>query len=295
MRSLREVLEAARDSGIAIGHFNISDSTQLNGIVASAQSLNVPVIIGVSEGEKKFIGIHNAVALVQSLQKEGKEVYLNLDHGHSVEDCKEAIDAGFDSVMFDGSKLSWDENIERTKEVVDYAREQEALRQAQGDQNASILVEGELGYIGSSSKMLDAVPSDVESAMTTPEQAKEFVDTTGVDILAPSVGNLHGMLKGMPNPAIDIGRVGEIAAAVPETFLVLHGGSGIQDDNFVSAIAAGMNIVHINTEIRKAYREGIESALQADPEQVAPYKYLDKGRDRMAEVVVGRMSLFAKI
>ncbi len=285
MRTLREVLQDVNGRKVAVGHFNISDSTQFNAIVSAAQNVGVPVLIGVSEGEKKFIGIENAVALVHAARKRGIEVYLNLDHGHSVDDCKEAIDAGFDSVMFDGSKLSIEENMEKTREVVAYAKAS----------SREILVEGELGYIGSSSKMLDAVPEDVESAMTTPEQAREFVEQTGVDILAPSVGNLHGMLKGMQNPAIDIDRVKQIAEAVPETTLVLHGGSGLSDDDFTDAIRAGVSIVHINTEIRRAYRAGIEQALEADTEQVAPYKYLNKGLDAVAEVVKERLVLFSGI
>ncbi len=283
MRTLREVLNIAKEYKVAIGHFNISDSTQFNAIVSASLELQVPVIIGVSEGEKKFIGLHNAVALVQSAQQRGIEVYLNLDHGHRVEDCKEAIDAGFDSVMFDGSKLSFQENIVKTKEVVEYARKNEQ----------DILIEGELGYIGSSSKMLDSVPSDVESTMTTVEQAREFVDKTGVDILAPSVGNLHGMLKGMQNPAINIERINDIAKVVLGTTLVLHGGSGLTDSDFTEAIKAGVNIVHINTEIRRAHREGIEDALESDKEQIAPYKYLNKGRDKVKDVVLQRLKLFS--
>ncbi len=287
MKTLTQVLQHARDNTYAVGHFNISDSTQLNAIIGAAEELNMPVLIGVSEGEKKFIGIENAVALVRAARARGVAVYLNLDHGHSVEDCKEAIDAGFDSVMFDGSKLPVEENIAKTKEVVAYAR---AAGTREGH---DILVEGELGYIGSSSALLDAVPEDVESAMTTPELAERFVRETGVDILAPSVGNIHGILKNAhSNPALDIARIGAIAAAVGETKLVLHGGSGITDEDFRAAIAAGVSIVHINSEIRLAYRQGIERALAADTNQIAPYKYLNNGRDAVTEVVRNRIQLF---
>ncbi len=289
MRTLEEVLQSTKLGRVAIGHFNISDSTQFNAIVVSAEKLSVPVLIGVSEGEKNFIGIHTAVALVRSAREQGSEVYVNLDHGHSVEDCKEAIDAGFDSVMFDGSKLSCEENIAKTKEVVEYAR---AVGAREGRE---VLVEGELGYIGSSSKMLDAVPSDVESAMTTPEQAKDFVEKTGVDILAPSVGNLHGMLKGRENPTLDIERIKQIAEAVPNTTLVLHGGSGLSDSDFAHAIKAGVSIVHINTEIRRAYRQGIAEALQSDTEQIAPYKYLQRGRELVSKIMHKRLRLFSNM
>lgn len=294
MRNLKEVLQDVNKSKVAVGHFNISDSTQFNAIIDAARELSVPVLIGVSEGEKKFIGIRNVVALVKAAQEEGREVYLNLDHAHSVEDCKEAIDSGFDSVMFDGSKLSFEENMEKTREVVEYARIKSPAshKATQGDQNASILIEGELGYIGSSSKMLDEVPEDVANAMTTVEQAREFVERTGVDILAPSVGNLHGMLKGRANPAIDIDRIAHIADAIPQTMLVLHGGSGLTDENFTSAIGAGINIVHINTEIRRAYRKGIETALSEKIEEIAPYKYLNTGKDAVSEVIKRRLPLF---
>ena len=291
MRNLREVLQIAQVHNVALGHFNISDSTQFNAIVEAATNAQLPVIIGVSEGEKNFIGLHNAVALVRTAREQGKEVYLNLDHAHSVEDCKEAIDAGFDSVMFDGSKLDLEENIEKTREVKRYALNR--AKAWSGDQH-EVLVEGELGYIGSSSKMLSAIPEDVEQAMTTAEQARDFVEKTGVDILAASVGNIHGMLKGSSNPKLDINRISDISNVVPGTFLVLHGGSGIEDGDFVSAIKSGMNIVHINTEIRRAYRKGIEDGIEADRDQIAPYRYLSKGRDGVKEVVQDRLKLFIK-
>ena len=290
MRNLREVLKEAELGRVAIGHFNISDSTQFNAIVSAASAVMVPVIIGVSEGEESFIGMHNAVSLVKGARARGIEVYLNADHHHSVESCKAAIDAGFDAVIFDGVKLSAEENISKTREVVEYAREVEAQRQAQGDQDASILVEAELGYIGTSSKMLDEVPDGAGLEKTTPEQARDFVQATGVDLLAPSVGNLHGMLKS-GNPKLDIERIASVreASGVP---LVLHGGSGISDEDFSAGIAAGMVIVHINTEIRRAYREGIEQAFKDDREQIAPYKYMNKGYDALRDVVVKRLSLF---
>jgi len=279
MKNLKEILDAAKSNGVAVGHFNISDSTQFNGIVEAAQRVQVPVIIGVSSGEKKFIGLHNAAALVQSAKDLGKEVYLNLDHAHSVEECKEAIDAGFDSVIFDGADLPMIENITKTKEVVDYAK------------NTSTLVEAELGYIGVSSKVLDEVPEGAGLQKTTPEEAKDFVLKTGVDLLAPSVGNLHGMLKS-GNPELDIDRISAIAdaAGVP---LVLHGGSGVSDSDFKLAINAGVSLVHINTEIRRAYRQGIEQAFKDDESQIAPYKYLNSGRDAVAEVVEKRLRLFS--
>ncbi len=289
MKTLKDYLLDAKENRFALPHFNFSDSTQFNAIIEVSKELNSPIILGVSEGEKKFIKIQNAVALKNAAQSLGFKVFLNLDHGHSVEDCKEAIDEGFDSVMFDGSKLSFQENVLKTKEVVDYAREYEKRT------GKKVLVEGELGYIGSSSKMLDDIPEGAGLQKTSKEQAQEFVSQTGVDILAPSVGNIHGMLKHAKNPELDIERISEIASSIPNTFLVLHGGSGISDDNFKEAIKSGINIVHINTEIRKAYKEGIQQYLKEHPEEVAPYRYLAAGKDKMKEVLLYRAKLFLQI
>lgn len=285
METLREVLGHAAEHGRAVGHFNISDSTQLNAIFAAAKELGAPVIIGVSEGEEAFIGIAQAVALVRAVREsDDHPIFLNADHHHSIDACKAAIDAGFDAVLFDGVKLSEADNVAQTKEVVAYAR-------ASG---RDVMVEAELGYIGTSSKVLDEVPEGAGLDMTTPEQASSFVKETGVDLLAPSVGNIHGMLKDAPNPRLDIPRVEAIAHACGVS-LVLHGGSGISEDDFRAAIAAGMRIVHINTEIRVAYRRGIEAALGADSDEVAPYKYLSQGRDAMKEVVYKKIKLFGNL
>ncbi len=288
MNNLKEAMSSALQNGIAIGHFNISDSNQLNGIAAAAQSLKVPVIIGVSEGESKFLGLTKMVAMVRAAGKEfGIDIYTNADHTHSVEGCKLAIDAGMDSVIFDGSKLSVEENIASTKEVVEYANQVSASRRSE------IIVEGEVGYIGTSSKMLDEIPDDISDSLPTPEDVKSFIDQTGATAVAPAVGNLHGMLKGRANPALNIELVKSMRNVLDEaTGMVLHGGSGLTDEDFTAAIAAGINVVHINTEIRVAYREGIEAALAENLNEVAPYRYLNGGRNALQEVVTARLVLF---
>lgn len=284
MKTLREILTEL-PSGKAIGHFNVSDSTQLNGIFEIARELNVPVIIGVSEGEADYFGLHQVAAIVASLRSEHNfPIYLNADHVHSIEGCTRAIDAGFDAVIFDGVKLPEHENSAGAKAVVEYAR----------SCGRDVLVEAELGYIGTSSKVLDEVPEGAGLDMTTPELAQRFVSETGIDLLAPSVGNIHGMLKNVPEPRLDVPRIKAISEAT-RTPLVLHGGSGTSDEDFRAAIEAGINIVHINTEIRVAYRKGIETALAADPDEVAPYKYLAKGKEAMNEVVRSRLQLFMHI
>lgn len=282
MKSLRETIEAAREAGVGIGHFNISDSNQCNAILAAADAARLPVILAASEGERKFIGVKNIAALVAAARADGKEVYLNADHTYSVELVKEAIDAGFDAVIFDGSHLPLEENIAKTREAVAYAR-------ASG---RDVLVEGEIGRIGTSSKLLDAVPDDVDAELTTAEEAARFVRETGVDLLAPAVGTLHGRLKSGAMPRINVRRIEEIrdAAGVP---LVLHGGSGSTDEDFVASVKAGISIVHINTDIRIAYRKGIEAGLAKDADEIAPYRFLAPGVDGVRETTARYLNLFA--
>lgn len=287
MKSLREVIAEAEEQKIAIGHFNISDSSQLWGIFNAAQKLDLPVVIGASEGERDFVGVKQMVALVKSIREEfNYPIYTNADHTYSLERVKEAIDAGFDAVIYDGNKVSHEENLEITKQCVEYARAQ--------DQD--VLVEAELGNIGMSSKLLDGIPEGAEitdDMLTVPEELAEFVAYTGVDLIAPAVGNLHGMMKHGNNPRLNIERIAQLreAGGVP---MVLHGGSGITDEDFVSAIEAGIGLVHINTEIRKAYRDGIAAYLNENPDEVAPYRYVKAGRDALEAVVDARLRLFAR-
>lgn len=290
-KTLRECITQANQDKKAIGHFNISNVEMLWGIFHAAENLKVPVIIGVSEGERQFIGVRQCAALIQSIREEHDyPIFLNADHTYSVEKVKEAIDAGFDSVIYDGAKLSFEENVKNTKECVDYARK------VSKETGRDILVEGELGYIGQSSKVLDAIPEgvDLKLGLTTPEQAKAFVEQTGVDLFAPAVGNIHGMLRVGHDPRLEIGRIKEIRAAcgVP---LVLHGGSGTVDEDFTKAIDAGVAIVHISTELRVAYRTALMLALQGNPEEVAPYKYAHDAVDAVTKVADGRLALFSKL
>ncbi|MBU1557378.1 class II fructose-bisphosphate aldolase [Patescibacteria group bacterium] len=283
METLKQIIKEANEKKIAIGHFNISNIEGLWGIFNAAKELDVPVIIGASEGERKFVGTKQIVVLVKSLREEfGYPIFCNADHCHSFESLKEAVDAGFDAVIFDGAQLPMEKNIEITKKCVEYAK----------SINPEIIIEGETGYIGGSSKMLDEIPEGVE--MTSPEDAERFVKETGVDLFSPAVGNIHGMLKGVKNPDLDIQRIKDIRekAGVP---LVLHGGSGISDEDFVSAIESGMSIVHINTEIRKAYRENLEKSLKENPEEIAPYKINKSVVEGIKETVEKRLRLFSRI
>ncbi len=289
-KTLRECVRDAQEKKIAIGHFNISNLEALWGVFRAAQKLNVPIIIGVSEGERDFVGVRQVSALVTSIREQyDYPIFLNADHTYSFERVQEAIDAGFDSVIFDGAQLSFEENVALAKKCVEYARKVTA------ETGRDILVEGELGYIGVSSKILDGVPDGVNldaDALTHPDKAKEFVEQTGVDMLAPAVGNIHGMFRGGVDPKLNIERVKEIAdaTAIP---LVLHGGSGNSEDDFTQAIANGMAIVHINTEIRIAYKQGLMKGLSENPDEVAPYKFLRPSVASVQEVVEKKLKLFS--
>ncbi|MBI3088797.1 MAG: class II fructose-bisphosphate aldolase family protein [Candidatus Colwellbacteria bacterium] len=287
MKSLREVITDAESKRIAVGHFNVSDITAFKAITEAARELNVPVIIGTSEGEAEFIGFKQAAALVGSLREEGRSVFLNADHFRSLENVKRAVEAGYDSIIFDAAHLLLEENVEKTKEATDYVKSVSVSRRT------DILVEGELGYIGTSSKVLEKMPEGVAitaETMTKPEEAKRFVEETGVDMLAPAVGNIHGIVK-EGEPRLDIGRIAAIKQAV-NIPLVLHGGSGVSDDDFRAAIAAGISVIHINTEIRIDWREGLQEALEKSPEETTPYKLLPEAEKEIYETVLARLKLF---
>jgi ketose-bisphosphate aldolase len=285
MKTLKDVLQKAEHDRVAVGHFNFSDLVAFNAIAAAARELNLPVMVGVSEGERAFVGVRQAAALVRSVREEyGQSIFINADHTHSIEKADEAAKAGFDEIIFDGSGLPVEENIMQTKRAV------ETIKSI----NPAILVEGEIGWIGASSEILEKAPEGV-GVLTTPEEAKQFVDATKIDVLAPAVGNMHGLLqsivRGEAEKRLDLQRIAHIKAATG-IFMTLHGGSGTRDEDFQQAIKAGMTIVHVNTELRLAWRRGLEKVLQADPGEVAPYKLLPQVVQAVGEVVRNRLRLF---
>ncbi|MEY4731733.1 MAG: hypothetical protein RL681_679 [Candidatus Parcubacteria bacterium] len=289
MKTLRDVLQECREKRVALGHFNISDLAGLKAIFAAARELGLPIMIGVSEGEREFVGVRQAAALVKSLREEfDYPIFLNADHTHSVEKIEEAVRAGFDEVLFDAGKLPFDENVKETKRAVEIAK----------SINPNVIVEGELGWIGSSSAIMENVPEGAAltaEMLTTPDEAKQFVEATKVDVLAPAVGNMHGLLASMvtgeTHKELNIVRIAELAGAT-SSFLTLHGGSGTADDGFVNAVKAGITIIHVNTEIRLAWRRGVEAGLAKDANEVTPYKILTPAVEKVQEVVKNRLKLF---
>src|SRR5215469_15466035 len=186
MSALREVLQEAGRRRVAVGHFNFSELVVLKAAAQAASELAVPVVMGVSESEREFLGIREAVALVHSLREEnGREIFLNADHTHSIEKAEQAARAGFDMIVFDASETPLEENIAETRRAVEAAK---SIR-------PSILVEGEVGYVGSGSEIHEKRPENIR--LTEPEESREFVARTMVDLLSPSVGTTHGMLPSM--------------------------------------------------------------------------------------------------
>jgi len=284
MRSLREILAEADKRKVAVGHFNFSELVVLQAAAETARELRLPVVMGVSESEREFLGVPRSAALVRELrEEEGLQIFLNADHTHSAEKAEEAARAGFDMIVFDASEKPLEENIALTRRGVEAAK----------SIAPGILVEGEVGYIGSGSEIHEKRSAGIR--LTEPEEAKEFIAATKVDLLSPSVGNMHGLLpsmvRGTEHKRLDIARIAAIKKAVGLP-LTLHGGSGTEDDDFRRAIAAGIAMIHINTELRVAWRRGLDEALKKDAESVAPYKLLPSVVEKVKAVVAARLRLF---
>ena len=282
--TLRDILTRLEKEGAALGHFNVADQVLLKAVVAAAAETKLPIFVGASEGEREFFGARELAALVKAQRQESDvPIFLDADHTHSLAKAVEAAKAGFDAVVIDFSALPFDENVVRTKETV------QAIKAV----NPAILAEGEIGNIGTGSEIHETAQGD--RTLSTPEEARQFVEATGIDVLAPAVGNMHGMLKSMvqgkAKKHLDLERIAEIKQAAG-VFLTLHGGSGTDDEHFRKAIAAGINIIHINTELRVAWRQSLGESLAKDPNEVVPYKILRPVVEAVKQVVSSRLRLF---
>lgn len=290
MLKLIDLIKKAEANKIALAHFNISESEQLKAIEIVGRKLNVPIIVGLSEKERDYWDIYEFRALVSSINtRYGKEdgfyLYLNADHTHSFEKLVEAIKLGFQSVVFDGSNLSLDENIKLTKQAVNIARHL----------NENVLVEGELGYLGKGSEILNSVPVEIllKEHLTDPDVAYKFVLETEVDLLAPAVGSFHGVVKGF-TPQLDIERIKKIKEKV-KIPLVLHGGSGLKDQDFLNAIDAGISIIHIATELRMVWRDALKDVLEKNKQEISPYKLMPEVIEKLVDLIEKRVRLFMKL
>jgi ketose-bisphosphate aldolase len=273
MKNLKYYFKKAQKGKWAIGQFNFSNAETLKAIIQAAEKLKSPVILGTSEGESKFFGLRQAVALANSYREKVKvPLFLNLDHGKSFSYIKKAVDAGYDTVHFDGSRLNLSRNVRIAKRVVGYARRKK------------VLVEGEVGAIG------EALGR--KGILTDPLEAKRFITETKVDSLAVAVGNLHGIrLKGI-NPKLDLKRLREIKKKTGSFPLVLHGGSGTPRKDTKEAIKSGIVKVNINTDLRIAYTKALKKVLKKKPGENTPYKYLPAAAAAVQKVVEEKIKLF---
>ena len=285
MKNLKYYFEKAEREKFAIPQFNFSDLTQVKGIVEKAKELKSPIILGTSEGESKWFGLEEAVAIRNVMRKKTNlPIFLNLDHGKSFEYVKQAIDAGYDMVQFDGSKLPLEENIKITKQVKKYAKWR------------GVLVEGEVGKLGTdSSKLYNEKFKIKEDDLTKPEEAEKFVKETGVDLLAVSIGNLHGIEISGINPNLKNDLLEEIVKKVKNTFLVLHGGSATPEEDIKEAIKNGIVKININTELRSAFSGNLRRYLTENPEEIIPYKFFAKAQRSVEKVVDSKLKLFDNI
>ena len=274
--SMKEMLIKARDEKYAVGQFNINNLEFTQAILLAAQEENSPVILGVSEGAGKYMGgfvavVHMVKGLIESY-KITVPVAIHLDHGSSFEKCKEAIDAGFTSVMIDASHHSFDENVEITKQVVEYAH-------AHG-----VSVEAELGTVGGEE---DGVTGGIIYA--DPAECKALVEATNIDCLAPALGSVHGPYKGEPNLGFtEMEQIGK-ETGMP---LVLHGGTGIPDEQIQRSISLGTAKINVNTESQIAATRVIREVLNNDQKVYDPRKYLAPAREAIKETVIGKMRVF---
>jgi fructose-bisphosphate aldolase class II len=280
----RHLMQRSRAQGFAVGAFNIDNQETLIAIARAAQKLNAPVLVEVSDGEVKALGLENIRDMVDNYKNEyGIEMYLNLDHSPTVEDCKRAIDAGFEFIHIDISQANHDatteEIIEKTKEVVDYAKFTGAL------------VESEPHYFGGSSNVhTEAIDYDeIKKTFSTPEGAKSFIDATGIDTFAAAIGNLHGKY---PVPKeLDLELLQRIRDDI-ECQISLHGGSGTPLHFFESAAKIGVSKININSDMRFVFRKTLEKVLAENPDEYAVVKLMPEVYGAVQTVVEEKIQAF---
>ncbi len=278
--NMTNMLEKAKEGKYAVGQFNINNLEWTKTILGVAEEKNSPVILGVSEGAARYMGGYNTVVgMVKGLMEDMKitvDVAIHLDHGTTFENCKKAIDAGFTSVMIDGSHHPLEENIALTKQVVDYAH-------AKG-----VSVEAELGTVGGQED--DIIGDGIKYA--NKDECVRLVNETKIDFLAPALGSVHGPYKG--EPVLGFKEMGEIRDATNKP-LVLHGGTGIDDDKIKKAISLGTAKINVNTECQLEFTRVLRETLAANTEVYDPRKYLGPAAKGIAEAVKKKMDVFGSV
>ena len=290
----KKMFEDAYNGGYAIGAFNVNNMELIQGIVDAAAEQNSPVILQASSSAIKYARINYLMKMVQAAVEEHPNIpiAIHLDHGPDFETCKMCVDAGFTSVMFDGSKYDFEENIRLTKEVVDYAH-------AHG-----VVVEAELGKLAGIEDDVNVAASD--AMYTDPDQAEEFVRRTGVDSLAIAIGTSHGAYKFKGEAKLRFDILKEIKAKIPNTPIVLHGAStvipelvnmcneyggnipgakGVPDEILHEASISGVSKINVDTDLRLAMTAGIRKVLVEEPSAFDPRKYLIPARELVKQTV----------
>jgi fructose-bisphosphate aldolase class II len=274
--SFKEILIDGLKNGYAVGQFNVNNLEFLQAIIETAEEERSPVILGVSEGAMKYMNIEYTAAMAKTAaEKATVPVILHLDHGSSFEVVLKCIRAGFSSIMIDASHYPLEENIAKTKQVVDACHV------------LGIDVEGELGRIGGTED--DISVDERDATLARPDEAVRLVKEAGIDALAPAIGSAHGLYKGVPVLAFD--RLQEIRdlTGVP---LVLHGGSGIPDEDIRKAISLGVSKINVNTENQVSFTKKIREILNNDQKVYDPRKYLGPAREAIKETVREKIRLF---
>lgn len=282
MANLKSYFQKAQKEGWAIGQFNFSNLEILKGIIQAANEMRAPVILGTSERESKFFGLEEASAIINIYKKRIKlPLFLNLDHGKSLDYIKKAADAGYDAIHIDGSFLPLRENIELTKKAIQICR------------GKGIFVEGEVGCIKGVSQILNEAPEITEADLTLPDDALKFAEETGVDSLVVNIGTFHGIDASGKNPHINILRLKEIKEKLGDkVFLVLHGGSGTPEEDIIKAIKLGIVKININTDLRLAYSNALKKSLLEKPKETTPYKYMPEVIIAVQKVAEEKIKLF---
>lgn len=272
----KDMLQDAKENHYAIPHFNINNLEWTRYILEESEALQIPVILGVSEGAIKYIGgYHTVVAIVKGLIEDLKitvPVAIHLDHGSSIDSCKNAIDAGFTSVMIDASKYPLDENINITRQVVEYAHEK------------NVTVEAEVGHIGGSEDNITNT-----SLNATLEDCITLYNSTEIDSLAPALGSVHGFYKGEPNLDFETMKMINESLPIP---LVLHGGTGIPDYDIEKAIMSGISKININTDLQVVWSKAVREFLTNDEKTYDPRKVIGSGENKMKERMREIITLF---
>ncbi|HHT43271.1 MAG TPA: class II fructose-1,6-bisphosphate aldolase [Firmicutes bacterium] len=272
----KELFQAAKQGGYAVGAFNVNNMEIIQAIIEAAEEEKSPVFLQASQGGIKYAGIEYIAGLAKTAaEKATVPVALNLDHGTSFTQVVQCIRHGFSAVMIDGSQHPYEDNIAITQKVIEVAHP------------CGVSVEAELGKIGGVED--DIKVESADATFTDPKEAAEFVERTKVDALAIAIGTAHGVYKG--EPKLDFDRLAEITAAT-DVPLVLHGASGVGDESIRKAVSLGICKINIDTELRQAFTKAVQEVVHTSPKEFDPRKLLGPAREAMKEVVRYKMRLF---